>query len=136
MSKFEKAAEEFAIEQSELRDKNGPTGNYDNRTWPNEQLDQFMMRHGFIAGARWARDWCFMNGHNPEVCKEIDDILTKLRTENQRLREALESFVEHFHPDDFETDDVAFDLIYKAKQALETGGDEPQPTNTDKEEEK
>ena len=56
MSEFEKAAEEFAIEQSELRDKNGPTGNYDNRTWPNEQLDQFMMRHGFIAGARWQEE--------------------------------------------------------------------------------
>jgi len=56
MSEVQKAAEEFAIEQSELRDKNGPTGNYDNRTWPNEQLDQFMMRHGFIAGARWQEE--------------------------------------------------------------------------------
>ena len=41
-------------------------------------------------GARWAREWCFMNGHNPEVCKEIDDILTKLRTENQLLKNKIE----------------------------------------------
>jgi len=90
MSEFEKAAEEFAIEQSELRDKNGPTGNYDNRTWPNEQLDQFMMRHGFIAGARWQEEKA--KGLVEALEEELSEPYSYVTTRKRRIKQALKAY--------------------------------------------
>ncbi len=54
----------------------------------------------FCDGARWAREWCSKHMNNLDKFQnflddsvEQDDEIEKLRTENQRLREALESIV-------------------------------------------
>lgn len=51
---------------------------------------------GFILGARWAKEWIYAKHRLYEDHRVIEE---KLRTENQRLREALEKF-EVFGSDD------------------------------------
>lgn len=119
---FEKALEE-----------NGPRFHFESTlTNPSKRIDP-----GFAAGARWAREWCEqknlvrqMKDINYKVLQSNKECIEKLRTENKRLRDALERIKSFknieagkFHnlPKDFK---YVFPQYVIAKQALaETEGE-------------